>query len=72
MVKKYAKYYFLAFAVFLAIFLSARPWQWLVSSADEQSFRTLRIEKVWDDDENVDGIRPESVKMKVFQNISAF
>lgn len=68
MVKKYAKYYFLAFAVFLAIFLSARPWQWLVSSADEQSFRTLRIEKVWDDGENVDGIRPESVKMKVFQN----
>ena len=68
MVKKYAKYYFLAFAVFLAIFLSARPWQWLVSSADEQSFRTLRIEKVWDDDGNVDGIRPESVKMKVFQN----
>lgn len=68
MVKKYAKYYFIAFAVFLAVFLSARPWQWLVSSADEQSFRTLRIEKVWDDDGNVDGIRPESVKMKIFQN----
>lgn len=68
MFKKYFKWLLLTLLVIFIIFLSAKPWQQITSNAAEQPTTTIQIQKIWNDNENADGIRPDSVQLHILQN----
>lgn len=64
--KKYLKWCLLSFLALALVLVSAQPWNWTNASADETV--PIVVTKVWNDNDNADGSRPDSVTMQINQN----